>query len=96
MLLTEGRDSEGILLRPRFGRLELATDYVHGDAFAGSGGARDRGRARLAWTPRGVADESSLPRVVDMRVEGATRRFGWYVDRRAFGADLCTDGRARR
>ncbi len=32
MLLTEGQDGEGILIRPRFGRVELATDYARGDA----------------------------------------------------------------
>ena len=93
MLLTEGRDSEGILLRPRFGRLELATDYARGDAFRAAAALAIGGVLASLAVARGVADESSLPRVVDMRVDGATRRFGWYVDRRAFGADLCTDGR---
>ncbi len=94
MLLTEGSDSEGLLIRPRFGRLELGTDYVRGDMARGAIALAVGGVLACVAAARHVTDVRALPPKVDVRLEGATQRFGWYVDRTAFGGDICVTGRA--
>lgn len=88
MLLLDGPEAPGLLVRPRPGRLELGGDYCDGDGLraamlfaVGSARAlaagRDRGRVPL----------------LAVRPEPAVDRYGWYVDRAAFGADLYNSGR---
>ncbi|MDQ6935725.1 MAG: hypothetical protein M3130_10630 [Actinomycetota bacterium] len=91
MLLLDRAESPGLLLRPRRGRLELGGEYAVGhqlaaaSVFAAAAAAETQLRALV---PRGP--------LVRPRVELAHERFGWYVDRDAFGADLYTSGRNAR
>ncbi|MGI8676000.1 MAG: hypothetical protein ACR2JT_03600 [Nocardioidaceae bacterium] len=86
MLLLDRRDSPGLLVRPRSGRLELGGEYATGrqlqaaTVFAAAAGLHCE-KARFA---RPLARP---------RLEAAVERYGWYVDRRAFGADLYSSGR---
>ncbi|HVL52920.1 MAG TPA: hypothetical protein VM344_01510, partial [Vitreimonas sp.] len=96
MLLLESPSSPGVLIRPRPGRLELGGEFVDGDRLravvlfaVGSVLATIRA-SRRRWI---VARE---PRSVRVRLEPAIERFGWYVDRRAFGPDLSAEGRSAR
>jgi hypothetical protein len=92
MLLLDRRDSPGLLIRPRPGRVELGGEYVAGEQLAvatlfavGSVLACERAlRGR---------DEMELPSW-DVRLEAARARYGWYVDRSAFGPDLYESGRS--
>lgn len=86
MLLLDRRDSPGLLVRPRRGRLELGGEFATGlqlvaaSVFAAAATTDCQRRARTAGG-----------RFV---VEDARERFGYYVDRRAFGRDLYDTGRA--
>jgi hypothetical protein len=89
MLLLDGRDSPGLLVRPRPGRLELCGEYVSAD---------DRRAAAifaLGSTLSCLAESSrlGLP-ALRLRLRLGDQRYGWYVDRRAPGADLYAAGRA--
>ena len=97
LLLTGHGETPGILVRPRPGRTELGLDHVDGDllraaATFAAGAARtcaaaasgDRSAARL------------LPPSVRTDVEPAVRRYGFYVDRSAFGDDVLRGGREAR
>lgn len=89
MLLLDRPDSPGLLVRPRPGRLELGGEFQEGE----------RLRAALLLAAGAVAACVSpspvrrLPPAVAVSLAPAVQRFGWYVDRRAFGADLYTLGR---
>ncbi len=93
MLLLDRRESAGLLIRPRPGRVELGGDYLSGDqlvpavAFAVASVLTCADLA-LRGARRGLPDE------LDVRIEPAVARFGWYVDRTAFGGDLYVDGRS--
>ncbi len=86
MLLTDSNESPGLLVRPRYGRVELGTDYAIGDSLA----------AALVVAVGGVvactSDSFDLP-TLQVDLEPAVDRFGWYVDRTAFGGDLYDLGR---
>lgn len=96
MLAMDNRGSPGLLVRPRRSRLEHCGDHVDGlrlraavvlttgCALASASAAASR-RARRA-----------LPPGIELRVDPAWERFGWYVDRRAPGCDLYERGRAAR
>lgn len=87
MLLMDGPDAPGLLVRPRPGRLELGGSFVSGPWL----------RAACVFavaSARTLADEdaSAVPELA-VSIEPNFMRFGWYVDRRAFGPDLYRDGR---
>jgi hypothetical protein len=94
MLLLDRPTSPGLLVRPRCGRLELGGEYCQGDqlrvaaTFAAAAGLACAAAARSRDARR------HLPRPVRSRVRPSNIRAGWYIDRRAFGADLYRDGRA--
>ncbi|MEO7129955.1 MAG: hypothetical protein ABIZ07_01085 [Dermatophilaceae bacterium] len=89
MLLLDRPTSPGLLVRPRPGRLELGGEFADGPvlevaltfAIGGTLAAASMSR-RVA---RGLAIEVSL--------QAAVERYGWFVDRRAFGCDLYALGR---
>jgi hypothetical protein len=89
-LLTLHGGSPGLLVRPRWRRLELGCEYLPTDdwqpalAFA----------AAAVVTAQRRADRS-LPSL-RVALEPSVQRFGWYVDRHAFGADLLQEGRGCR
>jgi hypothetical protein len=95
MLAFDRSDSPGILVRPRPGRLEIWGEFTAGrqlrTAVALSLGVAllAHRSVRHAWSGR------SAPGLL-ARLECATGRYGWYVDRTAFGPDLHRGGRAAR
>jgi hypothetical protein len=90
MLLLDRAESPGLLVRPRRGRLEIGGEYAAGEQL----------RAATVFAIAGAVACSRRPRLLNnlptpaARLERATGRFGWYVDRCAAGVDLYRDGRA--
>ncbi len=88
MLLLDRSTSPGLLVRPRPGRLELGGEFA------------DSTELEVALTfaiGAALASRSARPLrglALDVDLEPARERYGWYVDRRAFGADLYTLGRS--
>lgn len=87
MLLTLHPDSPGLLVRPRWRRLELGCEHITGEQLAnaltfsvGATAAATR-RRRAPWGH------------IDVEVEPSRQRFGWYIDRAAFGNDILRHGR---
>jgi hypothetical protein len=92
MLLMDRADSPGLLVRPRPGRMEFCGEYVVGEelaavvAFVG---------AAVTGLDEGVLSPKLLDRLaIDLRLEPACERFGWYVDRCSVGFDLGERGPA--
>ena len=90
MLMIDREKSPGLLVRPRPGRLEVCGEYLTGDPL----------RAVLVFTAAtamaaeaAVRERRRLPPPLDLDIEMGRRRYGYYVDRRAFGADLYEGGR---
>jgi hypothetical protein len=92
MLLMDGPASPGLLVRPRPGRLELGGEYVTGRSLRAA--LMFAAGATLASHAAARTGREALPPALDVRLAAATQRFGWYVDRRAFGPDLYAIGRA--
>ena len=96
MLLVDNVASPGILVRPRRGRLEVCGDFVSGEqlvaatVFATAGALDCAKHTRVQWH-RQRGSLRCRP-----EVERALERYGWYIDRAAFGTDLYTHGRATR
>jgi hypothetical protein len=92
MLLMDRRESPGLLVRPRPGRVELGGEYVAGDQL---GAAATFAVGSILACERALRDpRQPLPPVLDVRLEPARARYGWYVDRKAFGGDLYATGRS--
>lgn len=94
MLALDRADSPGILVRPRRGRLEIGGEFAVGAQLRAAVGLvigitllaeRSAGIRRLPYR---------LPVLPRPRVVPAVERYGFYVDRRAFGPDLYRAGRA--
>lgn len=96
MLLMDGADSPGLLVRPRDGRLEIGGEYVTGSQLVAAVAVATAGAATCAGAARSYWAKSRLPPAVRVDVVRAVDRYGWYIDRSAFGVDLYTDGRATR
>ncbi len=95
MLAFDRRDSPGLLVRPRRGRLEVCGEFTAGRQLR-TAVALSLAVALLAH--RGVRHRwsgRSAPRLA-ARLDPAAERFGWYVDRTAFGPDLYLEGRKAR
>jgi hypothetical protein len=93
MLLMDRADCPGLLVRPRPGRIELCGDFVEGQPLAAAA-------AFVAGTTRACAAavqkrsaRGQLPPRLDVRLARAVHRYGWYVDRSAFGTDLHASSR---
>ena len=89
MLMLDGPESPGLLVRPRRGRLEVCGDFVEGEDLAAAVTLGTAATAMLV-TP----GDHLLPPALRLEVVPARERYGFYVDRRACGADLYTTGRA--
>ena len=88
MLLMDRADSPGLLVRPRPGRTELCGDFVTGQPLAAAAAfVAGTTRASAAAVRRRSA-RGQLPPRLDVRLARAVHRYGWYVDRSAFGTDL--------
>jgi len=88
MLLMERADSPGLLIRPRPGRTELCGEFVAGQPLpAVAAFVAGSTRACAAAVSRRSAG-SLLPPGLQVHLAPAVHRYGWYVDRAAFGTDL--------
>lgn len=96
MLALDRADSPGLLVRPRPGRLEICGEFAAGSQLRAAVGLTV-GIALLAEQAVGFSRLTCrLPEVPHPRVEPAVERFGYYVDRAAFGPDLYRAGRGTR
>jgi len=93
MLLMDRETSPGLLVRPRPGRLEMCGEYVAGDPLRAAA-LFIHGSALACREAVASGDISSLPPALQLTLEPGRLRFGWYVDRRAFGPDLYKELRA--
>jgi hypothetical protein len=89
MLLLDAATSPGLLVRPRHGRLEIGGEYADGDTLAAA--MLVTIGATIACR-RALRTKRPLPPELRATVVPADQRFGWYVDRSAFGGDLYTEG----
>lgn len=87
MLMMDRADSPGVLVRPRPYRFELGGEFIAGERLQAAA-------TFLAGAVIALEEARALPPAIEVAVEPARRRFGWYVDRTAFGPDLYADGRA--
>lgn len=92
MLGLDRRDSPGLLVRPRPGRLEVGGEFAAGDQLRAAV-VLTIGMVLLAESAIGIR-RGRIPYVPPAKTERAVERFGWYVDRKAFGPDLYVAGRA--
>jgi hypothetical protein len=91
-LMMERRDSQGVYVRPRPGRMELCGEFVQGSrlravAALAAGGARACALA-LERNPR-----RSFPPEVEVQLLPGVERYGFRVRREAYGFDLYAAGR---
>jgi hypothetical protein len=94
MLLLDRRDSYGISVRPRPGRLEFCGEYTTGRRLRAAI-ALAAGSVRIcASAVLGAASPAHLPPRVSVTLEAERHRFGYVVRRGAMGGDLYADGRA--
>jgi hypothetical protein len=100
MLLMDNRDSPGLLVRPRPGRLELCGEFVDGISLR-SAVAFATGSVAACLDALGVGVGAAAgakwplsPAELVADVTGAHQRFGWFVRRDAFGSDLYSTGRS--
>jgi hypothetical protein len=91
MLLLDRRDSPGLLVRPRPGRLELGGDFVAGEQLRA---ALTYATAAARCCEQAVHERGSvLPSSPRVRLRTVTDRPGWFIERTAFGPDLYKGGR---
>ena len=94
MLLMNRIDSPGLLVRPRPGRAELCGEFVEHEPLAAAAAfVAGSTRACAAAVRRQSGRAAALPPRLDVRLARAVQRYGWYVDRAAFGTDLHAAGR---
>ena len=92
MLLLDDAESPGLLVRARPSRLELCGEFAT-DSRLRSAAALAAGSV-LALSDALRSGRATQPPRLRGTIETARRRFGWYVDRRAFGPDLYDQGRS--
>jgi hypothetical protein len=88
MLLMDRADSPGLLVRPRPGRTELCGEFIKGEPLAAAAVFVAGSARACAAAVRGRSVRTALPPRLDVRLARAVHRYGWYVDRGAFGTDL--------
>lgn len=93
MLLMDRPESPGMLVRPRPGRTEFCGEYLTGPALRVAAGFA---AVSVVALERALVEDGPLPPLLDVELEPGRRRYGWYVDRAAFGVDLYADGRQAR
>lgn len=96
MMLMEQQDGEGLLVRPRYRRVELGGDYVTGPALQAAAAMAVGGVSICLDVARKRRSKRDLPPAIKVKIEAATDRYGWYLDRKAFGFDLYSEGRSAR
>ena len=88
MLLMDRIDSPGLLVRPRPGRTELCGEFTENEPLAAAAAFVAGTTRACAAAVRRPGARAALPPRLDVRLARAVHRYGWYVDRRAFGTDL--------
>jgi hypothetical protein len=88
MLLMDRVDSPGLLVRPRPGRTELCGEFIENESLAAAAAFVAGTTRACAAAVRRPGARTALPPRLDVRLARAVHRYGWYVDRRAFGMDL--------
>ena len=88
MLLTDRIDSPGLLVRPRPGRAELCGEFTENEPLAAAAAFVAGTTKACAAAVRRPSARAALPPRLDVRLARAVHRYGWYVDRQAFGIDL--------
>jgi IPT/TIG domain len=93
MLLMNRDDSPGLLVRPRPGRAELCGEFTGSQALTAAAAFVAGSTRACAAAIRRRSARALLPPGLAVQPVPAVHRYGWYVDRRAFGADLHGAGR---
>ena len=93
MLLMDRIDSPGLLVRPRPGRTELCGEFLGDEPLAAAAAFVAGSTRACAAAVRRQSGRAALPPGLDVRLARAVHRYGWYVDRGAFGTDLHAAGR---
>ncbi len=94
MLLMDRRYSPGLLIRPRPGRVELCGEFAEGYSLrAVAAFAVGSVMACAAAVAGGRTVRASFPPALTVRLAPDDHRYGWYVDRTAFGQNLYTYAR---
>ena len=88
MLLMGRTESPGLLVRPRPGRTELCGEFIENEPLAAAVAFVAGSTRACAAAVRRQSGRAALPPGLDVRLARAVRRYGWYVDRGAFGMDL--------
>jgi HYR domain len=88
MLLMDRADSPGLLVRPRPGRTELCGEFTEDEPLAAAAAFVAGSTRACAAAVRGPGARTALPPRLEVRLARAVHRYGWYVDRGAFGTDL--------
>jgi hypothetical protein len=96
MLVAENEASYGLLIRPRFGRVELGLDYVSGAALRATMVMATGAVQTCVDVLDGHRSASELPPPLVHASTPARRRYGAYISRIGFGDDLYTKGRSAR
>ena len=88
MLLMDRADSPGLLVRPRPGRTELCGEFTKDEPLAAAAAFVAGSTRACAAAVRRPGARTALPPRLEVRLARAVHRYGWYVDRGAFGTDL--------
>ncbi len=96
MLLTDRAASPGLLVRPRPGRMELATEYVDGSQLRAAVAYVAGAAAAIAGALQGGTGATGLPPALDLTAVATADRYGWGLAPDAFGPDILRDGRNAR
>ena len=88
MLLMDRADSPGLLVRPRPGRTELCGEFIENEPLAAAAAFVAGSTRACAAAVRRQSARTALPPRLEVRLARAVHRYGWYVDRGAFGTDL--------
>jgi hypothetical protein len=87
MLLMDRADSPGLLVRPRPGRTELCGEFIENEPLAAAAAFVAGSTRACAAAVRRQSARTALPPRLEVRLARAVHRYGWYVDRAAFGTD---------
>jgi Bacterial Ig-like domain (group 3)/IPT/TIG domain len=93
MMLMDRSESPGLLVRPRPGRTELCGEFIEHEPLAAAAAFVAGSTRACAAAVRRQSGRATLPPGLDVRLAPAVHRYGWYVDREAFGTDLHAAGR---
>lgn len=93
MLMMDDRDSPGLLVRPRFGRVELGGEFVTGPDLEAAVAMATGGVLICSQVASRQRRKRSLAPPIRVEIVPSVQRYGWYIDREAFGIDLYEAGR---